>query len=90
VSAQTVPSGSPVLEDLQAQVTRLTRQLAELRDVLTAAVEQPPAAAATKPPGPGPVKLDELAEWVQDWLLPTFRRMPGGARGRWCPVVAAR
>lgn len=81
-------------DDLRAQVTRLTRELAELRDVVDAAAAAadagghaaapaPPATPANKP-GPAPVQLGELGPWVQDWLLPTFRRMPGGPRGRWC------
>lgn len=39
----------------------------------------------TRKPAPAaPVDLGELAVWVQDWLLPTFRRYPGGANARWC------
>ncbi len=86
------PGGPPVLEDLQAKLVRLTHDLGELSRTVTAAAE---AAGTTAPPAvpqppPGkpaaaaPVRLGELAGWVQDWLLPTFRRMPGGARGRWC------
>lgn len=37
-----------------------------------------------KPAPAAPVDLGELAVWVQDWLLPTFRRYPGGANARWC------
>ncbi len=85
-------AAGPALADLQATVTRLTRDLGELHHLVTstaAAAEQAPApAAAAAPasqPAPAvPVTLGELAEWVHDWLLPTFRRMPGGARGRWC------
>lgn len=85
------PGGPPVLEDLQAQLVRLTHDLDELRRTVTDAAEAADTTAPPPvPPQPGkpaaaaPVRLGELAGWVQDWLLPTFRRMPGGARGRWC------
>jgi len=86
VSGRPAADGSAVLDDLQAQVTRLTRDLIELRETFTAAAEAAGTAdqAGATPPAPAPVVLGELAPWVQDWLLPTFRRLPGGARGRWC------
>jgi len=72
-------------ELLAARVASLEHQLAELNLALENALDQlaTPPAPAGEPAGSGP-DLHALDDWVSGWLLPTFRRVSGGANARWC------
>lgn len=71
---------TPSVEELAAQVAKLTRDMTQLRQIGT---EQ-----AASPAGEGqPPAYDTVEAWVRDYLLPTFPRPVGEVgmvRWHWC------